>query len=257
MNIVSQVAAQQTNVGTESPETKEAPVTAEIRQIGNFSCVIVKETFSFRATKSENRQQGIEYEEVKDEKDPTAPTLYRRKPETVELAYPLLSNFGIPAEFDAEKVSYADKTLNYVFSLLQQAVAAEAKTFIDEGKSFALTDLALDEIAGREPTKRGGRRSEIDQTVLEASIKAFADWMAAQGKSKAAIGLHVQVFKTRLRGTANWQPAILAKLGANLENWFASLAVGEEQDQHKDAYEFLSAKITAVLDAQPDLAALD
>lgn len=233
-----------------------AEVKPELRQVGDFQCVVVKETITFRATKADNRQQGLDYEEVKNEKDPTAEVLYRRKPETVELAYPLLSNLGIAGDFDLEKVSYADKNLNFVFGLLQQAVFSAAKSFIDDGKSFTLADISLGELATLEPSRRGGRRSEIDQTLLETTIAAFAQWMESIGKSKNAIGLHVQTFKTRLRGTSQWRPQILAKFGENLENWFGGLAVGEEQDTHKEAYEFLSAKISAVLEAQNDLSGL-
>ena len=249
MGAISQSNQDQAENAAETPAENKP----ELRQIGDFTCVVVKETISFRATKAENRQQGLEYDEVKNEKDPTAEVLYRRKPETVELAYPLLSNLGIAADFDLDKMAYADKNLNFVFGLLQQAVYAEAKAFIDDGKSFTLADISLAEIASKEPAKRGGRRGEIDQTLLESSIAKFAEWLAGLGRSKQVVGLHVQVFKTRLRGTANWQPAILAKMGENLETWFASLPVGEEQDSHKDAYEFLSGKLSSVLEAQPSL----
>lgn len=254
--LMGMVSGSTENAAAEATAEAQAAVSApknEIKEINGLSCVVVSETITFRACAADKRQQGLEYETVKDDKDASAPVLYRRKAETVELAFPLLSNFGMVGEFDQDSLKYADKTQNYIFSLIQAGIYSEAKSFIDDGKSFTLDDISISEIAQREPAKRGGRRSEIDQTMLEASIKAFAEWMETQGKSKQAIGLHVQTFKTRLRGTATWKPAILAKFGENLEKWFASLAVGEEQDAHKDSYEFLSAKITGVLEGQDDL----
>lgn len=231
------------NTTAAETETKPAGV---VETIGNFECFKVKETISFKAIDPANRKEGLEYAEIeiKGEKK------LKRKQEEVEVAYPLLSNLGIAGTFDPMTGAYADKTQQFLFSLLQTAVFAEVRAFLDEGKAFSFDDISLETLVNAEPSKRGGRKAEIEAAVYDAALLAFEKWLAKEGKSKQGIALHMQMLKPRLRGADKMRPELVAKCGENWGLWFNSLGK-DDQETHSEAFAFVDAKITAVLNADP------
>ena len=218
---------------------------SQIIKHGSFDVVEVAEVFTFRATDAENRLQGLEYEVVLD-KDGKPSGKIRRKPESVNVIYPLLSNFGIAAEFDLEKVSYKDKISQLLFNALQTVIYSKAQALVSEGKSFQYQDLDLETIANEEPAKKG-RRGEIDAQLLEQGISAYTDWLGSLNKPKQVIAFQALIIKSRFKNAITIKPELLGKVGEALTIWFASLDE-TTRDQHQTFFEFCDGKIKEILE---------
>lgn len=227
---------------TQTQETVKAVV---IRQevIEGLDCVIVSESFNFRSVDADKKIAGVEYEEIKDEEAGTVK--YKRKTATVELAYPLLANFGIVGEFDPVTAKYADKVHQYVFGTIAADVYKFAQSKVSANEGFTLAELSIKALAEMEPAKRGGRKAEVDQALLDAAVLDFGKWLKAQGRPAQVIGIQVTAIKKRLAGAAGLGAAKLAKMGENWALWYEQLS---ETDVEKfaDVFDFIVGKFNSI-----------
>jgi hypothetical protein len=215
-----------------------AAAVLRTEQISGFDCAIISETFNFKSTDADKRLAGVEYEEVKDGDT----VKYKRKSVTLELAYPLLSNFGIAGEFDLQTGKYADPVQNYIFGTIAADIYKFVQTKVSEG--FTLADISVQVLATLEPSKRGGRKAEIDQELLDAAVLDFAKWLKAQGRKDAVIAMQANAIKRRLAGVATWDSAKVAKMGENWSVWYSELAEAD-LEKFAPAYDFINKKFTA------------
>lgn len=256
MDILNQAAAgnaaangeNQTSTETTATNGNEAAKTVEpaVYQVVNEQdCRIITETITFKKTTEKERQQGIDYEILAD-KDGKPTGEIRRKPETIKLPYALLSNFGITAEYDEAANDYKDKDASLLFSLICTRIYEQARALIATGKGFGLDEVSFKAIAAEDRSTRGGRKAEVDQTLLDKAVESIAKYLTEQGKKKEVVAHHVQVFKTRLRGAASFKTEILRRMHQNLGQWFTQTS-DAEREELAPVFVFLDTKFNDAL----------